>query len=357
MKLWMRYWVMVGIGLMGAMVWAEGGATTKPTTKPAGVAAVVAREGPGEVTKLPEAPALPANVGDLKLIQARVEAVAKVAVPATVAIIMEGAQGSGVIVSKDGYVLTAGHVSGKPGTDIRVVMSDGRRFKARSLGANNGIDSGMIKISDPFYKGDFPFVPVGSARKLAAGQWLVAIGHPGGYMQGRPPVVRLGRVLRANAWVITTDNPLISGDSGGPVFDLDGKLVGINSRIGASTSANLHVPIDTFVETWDRLAKGEEWGGASFLEGGPRPTAALGARIRQEDEGVVVRQVHPDTAADKSGLKVGDVIVRFNGRRVKDDNDLATSIGKKKPGDSITLEVQRESKLVEVIAKLEAVGR
>ncbi len=63
---------------------------------------------------------------------------------------------------------------------------------------------------------------------------------------------------------------MISGDSGGPVFDLDGRLVGINSRIGATTTTNIHVPIDTFVETWDRLAKGEEWGGASGIAGGSR---------------------------------------------------------------------------------------
>ncbi|MCL2640382.1 MAG: S1C family serine protease [Phycisphaerales bacterium] len=301
-----------------------------------------------EPTDLPDAPTVPTTIDDLKLIQSRVEAVTKIAVNATVAVIIEGSQGSGVIVSKDGYILTAGHVSGKPGTNIRVIMPDGRRLRAKSLGANNSIDSGMIKITDPPNRGkggggggDFPFVTLGTAKKLNAGQWLIAIGHPGGYMQGRPPVVRLGRVLRANPKAIVTDNPLISGDSGGPLFDLDGKLVGINSRIESSVHTNIHVPIDTFIETWDRLAKGEEWGGTW-----------LGATVRLEDKGIVVRRVHPNTSAAKAGLKEGDIILHLNGRRLKDVDELASAIEKKKPGDPITLEVQRDSKKLELFIKL-----
>ena len=160
----------------------------------------------------------------------------KYALPATVGLNVQDGQGSGVIVSKDGYVLTAGHVSGAPGTRVTVVLSNGTMVRAQALGANNGIDSGMVKITTP---GEYPFVPLGSTMNLVAGQWVVALGHPGGYQVSRPPVLRLGRILTVRGGprgAVGTDCPLINGDSGGPLFDLDGRLIGINSRIGPMTT-------------------------------------------------------------------------------------------------------------------------
>ena len=115
---------------------------------------------------------------------------------------------------------------------------------------------------------------------------MFAMGHPGGLQVGRAPVVRLGKVLaivdRRNGrqtgdYYIQTDCPLIMGDSGGPVFDLDGKVIGINSKIGIATTSNIHVPVDSFVDTWDRLAAGEKWGPATGLAAArpsPSPTPA-----------------------------------------------------------------------------------
>ena len=248
--------------LVAGVSCALGGAEVMADAPPSPVA--YSTEAHREITQLPAAPVTPGNVDDLKLIQSRVEAVVKEALPATVAILLDDGQGSGVIVSRDGYVLTAGHVSGKPGQKVTIMLSTGEELHGKALGANNNIDSGMVKITDKAAdpKKGFPFVPLGTAKKLKAGQWLVAMGHPGGYREDRPPVVRLGRVLYVqdnNKW-FATDCPLINGDSGGPVFDLDGRLIGINSRIGMTLTTNVHVPIDTFEETWDRLAKGEEWG-------------------------------------------------------------------------------------------------
>jgi serine protease Do len=258
-----------------------------------------------------------------------------------------------VIVSKDGYVLTAGHVSGKPNQRIIIVLSSGRRVRAVTLGANNGIDSGMAKILDP---GEYPFVPVGTAKNLVPGQWVVSLGHPGGYQRSRPPVVRLGRVLLARDTLIGTDGPLFSGDSGGPMFDLDGRLVGIHSRIGSTTSANIHVPVDTFVATWDRLAKGDEWGSRTFLaRGAPEGTpkaAALGVRAVADARGVLVSQVYPGAGADAAGILEGDVITKINDRTVRSLDDIKETVEKQKIGDAVRLQVVRASKVLELSVKL-----
>ncbi len=355
--------LLAGLGV-GSGAWgADAPGTAGPATRPGASAAAqpsgpppISNEARSAITSLPPAPLVPKTVDDLKAIQARVEAVAKMALPATVGILLNDAQGSGVIVSKDGYVLTAGHVSGKPGQRIQIVLSTGRRVRAVTLGANNGIDSGMAKILDP---GDYPFVPVGTAKNLSSGQWVVSLGHPGGYRRDRPPVVRLGRVLLTRDTLIGTDGPLFSGDSGGPMFDLDGRLVGIHSRIGSTTSANIHVPIDTFVATWDRLAKGDEWGSRTFLargapgENAPK-AAALGVRAVADARGALVNQVYPGAGADAAGILEGDVITKINDRTVHSPDDIKEAVEKQKIGDAVRLQVVRASKVMDLQVKLTA---
>ena len=201
----------------------------------------------------------PATVKELRALEAQVQKVLDKVVPCTVGIRIGFGQGSGVIISEDGYVLTAGHVSGDPGReDIIVIMPDGKQLKAKSLGRNKFIDSGLIKISVP---GKYPFAEMGQSAPLQKGQWVIGVGHPGGYRLNRTPVVRLGRVLNVNPFLIQTDCTLVGGDSGGPLFDLEGKVVGIHSRIGGrSITENIHVPVDTYRDTWDRLVRSDNWG-------------------------------------------------------------------------------------------------
>lgn len=209
--------------------------------------------------------AAPENVDDLVSIEKHVQRVIERVNPTVVGIIVGKGQGSGVIISEDGLVLTAGHVSGKPGQDAIVRLVDGTTRKAKTLGQNKGIDSGMVQIiPDPAKKGEkFPFLEMGKSADLKTGQWVLAIGHPGGFRPNRTPPVRLGRILMTNQFLIRTDCTLVGGDSGGPLFDMHGKVVGIHSRIGGKEiTENVHVPVDTYRQTWDKLVKGESWGGA-----------------------------------------------------------------------------------------------
>lgn len=196
----------------------------------------------------------PKDLAELRGIEDRIKKVVAKVLPATVGIIMRTGQGSGVIVSKDGLVMTAGHVVSKPGQTVTFHFADGKTAKGITLGLYHCADAGLMKITD---KGEWPFVEKGHSTDVKLGAWCVAVGHPLGVQPGRPPVVRIGRVLRTELTVVQTDCPIVAGDSGGPVFDLEGRVIAINSRIGGSMEQNLHVPVDIFNQNWERMVKGE----------------------------------------------------------------------------------------------------
>src|SRR5262249_32003214 len=157
-------------------------------------------------------------------------------------------------------------------------------------------------------EGKWPFAEMGKSADLKKGQWCITTGHPGGYKKGRAPVVRLGRVLKADDRVVSTDCTLVGGDSGGPLFDLDGKVIGIHSRIAEDITANMHVPVDTYRDTWDLLVKSEAWGG--FL--GP----SLGLKLDLTAKECIVTEVTDDSPAARAGLKPGDVLLKFDDQKL-----------------------------------------
>ncbi len=280
----------------------------------------------------------PEGVEDLKTIQEHVRKILDKVIPCTVGVKIGSAQGSGVIVSKDGLVLTAGHVSGTPGKDCVLVLPDGKTVKAKTLGCNRGIDSGMIKILE---EKEWPFLEMGKSADLKPGQWCIATGHPGGYKAGRSPVVRLGRILNAGKSALTTDCTLVGGDSGGPLFDMQGRVIGIHSRIGGSITANVHVPVDTYRETWDRLVKGENIGSGPAAGIPTTNDAWLGVQADLDAKNCTISQVVKDSPAEKAGLRPNDVVLKFDGQKIETFDDLAGLIRKKKVGDEVTLEVKR----------------
>ncbi len=254
--------------------------------------------------------------------------------------------GSGVIVSEDGIVLTAGHVFLTNGENFRVIFPDGREIKAEPLGRNLNHDAGMLKISEP---GPWPFAELGKIEELSRGDWCVCLGHSGGYELGRRPPVRAGRIVKFESDQIVTDCVLIGGDSGGPLFDLQGRVIGIHSSIGGSVAENRHVSIDIYQNDWNRMVAGDRWGQLPELamkqEQQSRPS--MGIRIDRSESVAKILIVHSGKAAEKAGIQTGDVVLRFEKIPVNDSQHLIDLISHHQPGDVVKLLIRRGTEELE----------
>lgn len=178
--------------------------------------------------------------------------------PAVVGLRLGNSFGSGVVISEDGYILTAGHVIKEPDKDVEILFHDGEKAQGKSLGCCKWADTGMVKITDP---GPWKYTDMAAVEEMKKGQWCLAAGHPLGYQSTRPPVFRLGRILQLQPHILQTDATIVAGDSGGPLFDLEGNVIGINSRILESIQTNFHVSIAIYHKYFDRMKNGEVWGG------------------------------------------------------------------------------------------------
>ena len=293
----------------------------------------------------------PTSLLDLKAMQDHVVKLTKKVMPAVVGVRVGQASGSGVIISKDGYVLTAGHVVQRPNIDCQIILPSGKILKGKTLGMESGKDSGLMKITE---KGTYPYLEMGNSKDVEKGQWIIALGHPGGFDPKRTPPLRVGRVYGRSrtSRMIQTDCVLVGGDSGGPLFDMSGKVIGIHSRINASTRdgqfvGNFHVPVNIYAETFDKLAAGENIGKAST---GKRPS--LGFSIQPDQLAPTIKSLVKDAPAEKAGLKVGDVIVEIDGIRTRTKTALGNAMLKKKTGDKVKIKVKRGDKELEVTAEL-----
>ncbi|MCH2183564.1 MAG: trypsin-like peptidase domain-containing protein [Mariniblastus sp.] len=274
----------------------------------------------------------PTSIEQLKLMEEHVRKIADMVKPATVNIAVGESQGTGVVISRDGYILTAAHVISRPGLNARITFPDGEVAFATTLGTHPGIDSGMLKLKKP---GKWPYLDVGESEPLKRGQWVIAVGHPGGLDRDRGLVVRVGRLIYKTRNVLRTDCTLVGGDSGGPLVDMDGHVIGIHSRIGSNLTDNLHVPIDIFSEEWDLLA--DEFG---VIVGST--TAYLGLSLDANSNRV--NRVTQNQPAAKAGIKVGDKIIRIDDQEIKEPADLRKALRSKKPRDQITVKVLRDKK-------------
>jgi serine protease Do len=289
------------------------------------------------------------DLKDLAQLEGKVEAVAAKAMPATVALLSEktGSSGSGVITTADGLILTAAHVV-QGAEELLVVFPDGEQVPGKVLGANYSKDIAMVQITR---KGPWPFAAMGASKPLAAGDWLIALGHSAGFDAARTPPVRFGRVVsKGPGNFLTTDCTLIGGDSGGPLFDLDGKIVGINSSIGVSLTNNNHAGIDGFKEDWERIRAGEAWGRLSMnpFANPEMPVLGIGMGMRRASKGVPVESVVPESPAAAAGVRPGDVIESLDGSSIGDANKLLQVLAKKQPGDTVKLGLLRDRKSLEV---------
>ncbi|HEX2036906.1 MAG TPA: trypsin-like peptidase domain-containing protein [Chloroflexota bacterium] len=258
--------------------------------------------------------------------------------------------GSGVIVDPGGVILTNSHVvSALARERLRAVLPDGRSFPARAVGADDWTDVAVVKVE----AADLPTIPVGSAGSLRAGERVVGIGYAPifpGAPSAKAGVVRSlsGQIQVQDSYplfdLITSDTYLGSGDSGGPLLDLSGRLIGINSAIAIArrgqSLTGFSIPIEGAQQIAQQLlATGtlpRPQLGVSVQEVTPELAAQLGLPVRR---GVLLTQVHPGTPAAAAGLVAGDIIVGINGRAVADLGDLRRVMVNHKVGDTVTLSI------------------
>lgn len=163
--------------------------------------------------------------------------------------------GSGVIVSPDGHILTASHVARKTGTQIQVKLSDGTSWVGVTIGSDIVSDSAIVKLLG---SRQWPSIPIGNSLDVAPGQWVIGMGYPLSFSSGRPAAVRLGRILRTSDTRLVSDCVIMGGDSGGPLMDLAGNLIGINSRIKKDIDENYFVPSEVIQTRWRDLLRLEK---------------------------------------------------------------------------------------------------
>lgn len=290
----------------------------------------------------------PADVDDLRRIQDQLQRVLARALPATASVEIGNAAGSGVVVSADGLVLTAAHVISRPGRKAWIELPDGRRLRGTTLGADHEADAGMVKIDAP--PADLPFAPVAQGPPLEPGEWVVTTGQPGGLVAGRAPPVRLGRVLFRDDELLCTDCKLVGGDSGGPLFNMRGEVVGIHSSIGPMITHNFHVPVTAFRRDWQRLLDGELWGGRYRERDSGR--AVLGVSGNSDGGRCLLTQVTDNMPAAKAGVKVGDIVTAVDGREISTFDQLANIVAFKRAGERITLRLDRRGEVIELRVQL-----
>ncbi len=262
---------------------------------------------------------------------------------------LQTGQGSGFIITKDGYILTNTHVVGDA-DKIRVKLNNGKEYIARRVGADSRTEVAVIKIDAT----DLPTVQLGDASKLEAGEWVVAIGNPFGLKETVTVGVvsaigRDGIGIADYEDFIQTDAAINPGNSGGPLLNVDGEVIGINtaifSRSGGSMGIGFAVPIDLAVTIKDELVRdGKITRGYLGLVLNPGEVNEEMARSfgLKEAGGVLVADVADKGPAQEAGLKDGDIIVELNSAPVRDNHTFRNDAAKLKPGSKAKLTVQRD---------------
>lgn len=262
--------------------------------------------------------------------------------------------GSGFIVSEDGYVVTNNHVIDKA-EDVQVVLEDGTKYKAEIVGKDQKTDLAVLKFEP---EGKVQAVTFGNSDNLRIGDWVIAIGNPFGlgYTVTAGIVSAKGRSLGFGAYddFIQTDAPLNPGNSGGPLFNLNGDVVGVNTAIvarGQGIGFSIPISMAEFVieqlKDDGKVVRG--WLGVYIQKLTPEIASSFGL---EEDEGALVSDVEPGSPAEKAGIKRGDVIVKFDGHKIEDISDLTTLAAVTPPGTDVKIKFIHDGKTKEVTATL-----
>src|SRR5688572_23543209 len=261
--------------------------------------------------------------------------------------------GSGFIISQDGFVLTNAHVVAGDG-EVTVRLADAKReFKAKVIGVDERTDVALIKVEA---KG-LPTVKLGKSASLQPGEWVAAIGSPFGFENNITAgiVSATGRTLPAETYVpfIQTDVAVNPGNSGGPLINLAGVVVVVNSMIYSQTGGYMGVsfaiPIEVALEVSKQLrSEGKVTRGRLGVRIQPMTKELAQSFKLAEPGGALIASVEPGSPAEKAGLKPGDVVLAFNGQAIDEPNKLPRLVAATKPGQSANLKIWRDGKAEEV---------
>jgi len=275
--------------------------------------------------------------------------------------------GSGVIIDKEGYVLTNEHVI-RDADKITVTLPDGREFEGQVTGSDVYSDLAVVKIEP---KSDLPFARLGDSDKVQIGHWAIAIGNPFAFAVKNPePTVTVGVIsalnrslprtdkrVREYSDLIQTDASINPGNSGGPLVNIYGEIIGINVAIftlsGGSEGVGFAVPINTAKKIMDDLMQGKKvlygWIGVIIQDVDNDLAAYFGLNNKR---GVLVSRILERSPAEKAGLKPGDIVISFDGEDIKNTQDLIRKVLKKDIGDEDVLGVMRNKKLYPVTVEI-----
>lgn len=265
-------------------------------------------------------------------------------------------EGSGFIISADGHVLTNAHVV-EGATEVYVTLTDKREFKAKIIGADERTDVALVKIE----ASSLPVLRIGDVNRLRVGEWVVAIGSPFGLENSVSAGIVSAKQRETGSDIpfIQTDVAVNPGNSGGPLINIRGEAVGVNSQIlspvGSFIGISFAIPIDEAMRIADQLkATGRVVRGYLGIlpTDVPREAAEEYGLSKSKTKGAFVRQVVPGGPADKAGIQPGDVVLSVNGKAVDGAVDLRRTLGVLKPGSTATLQISRRGKPMEFKAAL-----
>jgi len=265
--------------------------------------------------------------------------------------------GSGFIISGDGYILTNDHVV-DDADEVKIRLQDRRTFTAKVVGKDPQYDIALLKIDGK----SLPTVTIGDSRTVKRGQWALAIGSPFGLdaTVTHGIISAVGRNLGSGdqpyTSFIQTDVPINRGNSGGPLFNLQGQVIGINSQIystsGGYQGLSFSIPIDVAMNVVQQI-KDKGYVSRGMLGVTVQPVDQFVKNLDLPDaNGALVAQVTPGSGADKAGLKQGDVILSFNGTPITSSPDLPPLVGLTKPGSIAKVEILRDHKKQTVDVKV-----
>ena len=269
--------------------------------------------------------------------------------------------GSGFIIDKDGYILTNYHVIDKA-QDIRVRLWDESEYKAEVIGKDRKTDIALIKITTDR---TLPVAPLGDSDLLEVGDWVIAIGNPFGlgHTVTAGIVSAKGRILGAGPYddFIQTDAAINPGNSGGPLFNINAEVVGINTAIFSTSGGNIGIgfaiPInlakDIIISLKEKGYVERGWLGVTVQKITPEIAKAFGL---EEAAGALVADITKGSPAEKGGLKRGDIILEYAGKKVKDMYELSRLVASTQVGSTVPVKIYRDGQIMELLITIEKLG-